>query len=293
MKTEISTTTATARARRRRMGAGLGALPLAAVLAFANPAGATSSHTTNGPPGNNGTVKIDGKPFDNLPNNEPHVGCGFEVDFYGFDMGDLNAKVTFAVQPPTGKDHVLLTDTVFIGEDNNSGGGSEAGLDASRAYDLSSYLVGVYPEQAQQGYHVKLTVNAAGSQGADTKHKVFWVKGCTLPTTPPVTPVVIPPVTPLVNPSTTPAPGAIVLGETVAKPAVTAPAVTAPAVTAPATTEAPTTVLGEHLSAAPVGGVQTGGGGTSDRGNPLLPFGAALGFLALAGFVTPRLRRVG
>jgi hypothetical protein len=25
---------------------------------------------------------------------------------------------------------------------------------------------------------VKLTVNAEGSQGADTKYKVFWVTGC-------------------------------------------------------------------------------------------------------------------
>ena len=29
-----------------------------------------------------------------------------------------------------------------------------------------------------QGYHVKLTVNAPGSIGADTKYKVFWVTGC-------------------------------------------------------------------------------------------------------------------
>jgi hypothetical protein len=26
--------------------------------------------------------------------------------------------------------------------------------------------------------HVTLTVNAEGSQGADVKHKVFWVTGC-------------------------------------------------------------------------------------------------------------------
>jgi hypothetical protein len=30
----------------------------------------------------------------------------------------------------------------------------------------------------RQGFHVKLTVHAEGSQGADTKHKVFWVEGC-------------------------------------------------------------------------------------------------------------------
>jgi len=39
------------------------------------------------PGGNNGTIKIDGIPFDDHPNNEPHPGCIFQVDFYGFDEG--------------------------------------------------------------------------------------------------------------------------------------------------------------------------------------------------------------
>ena len=51
-----------------------------------------------------------------------------------------------------------------------SGGGSEAGLDASETYTLD--LTG-FEQHPQQGWHVKLTVNADGSQGADTKHKVF------------------------------------------------------------------------------------------------------------------------
>src|SRR5215203_6254160 len=54
------------------------------------------------PPGNNGTVKIDDVAFDDHPNNEPHVGCVFQVDFYGYDEGDdLSAHVTFTSQPPT------------------------------------------------------------------------------------------------------------------------------------------------------------------------------------------------
>jgi len=132
------------------------------------------------PPGNNGTVKVDGIPFDDHPNNEPHVGCTFQVDFYGFDEGDLFADVTFESHPPTGPVQVLLTDTVFIGEDDNSGGGSEAGLDASATYTLD--FTGIQPHP-NQGFHVKLTVNAEGSQGADTKHKVFWVTGCPSGTT--------------------------------------------------------------------------------------------------------------
>jgi hypothetical protein len=127
------------------------------------------------PPGNNGTIKIDGTPFDDAPNNEPHVGCTFQVDFYGFDEGDLFANVTFEAHPPTGPVQVLLTDTVFIGEDDNSGGGSQAGLDASETYTLDFDGIEPHPNQ---GFHVKLTIHADGSQGADTKHKVFWVTGC-------------------------------------------------------------------------------------------------------------------
>src|SRR5215213_4820698 len=132
------------------------------------------------PPGNNGTIKIDDSPFDDAPDNEPHVGCTFQVDFYGYDEGDLDATVTFEAHPPTGDRQVLLTDTVFIGEDDNAGGGSEAGLDASETYTLD--LTGIEPHP-NQGVHVKLTINADGSQGADLKHKVFWVSGCETPGT--------------------------------------------------------------------------------------------------------------
>jgi hypothetical protein len=127
------------------------------------------------PPGNNGTVKIDGVEFDTHPNNEPHVGCIFQVDFYGYDEGDLDANVLFEAHPPTG-DAVLLQDVVSIGEDA-AGGGTD--LDAEATYDLSGPL-SAYEAHPQQGYHVKLTVNAEGSHGADVKHKVFWVTGCDL-----------------------------------------------------------------------------------------------------------------
>jgi hypothetical protein len=130
------------------------------------------------PPGNNGTVKVDARPFDAAPDNEPHVGCTFQVDFYGYDQGDLQALVTFEAHAPTLRpdgSQVLLTDTVFIGQDDNSGGGSEDGLDARQTYRLN--FTGITPHPVQ-GFHVKLTINAEGSQGADTKHKVFWVTGC-------------------------------------------------------------------------------------------------------------------
>lgn len=143
-------------------------------------AGAAGAEPPTDPPGNNGTIKVDGVVFDDHPDNQPHVGCVFEVDFYGFDEGDLDATVTFDAIAPTG-DSELLTDVVPIGEDE-AGGGTD--LDQSQSYDLSSSLAAFTPHP-EQGFHVKLTVHADGSQGADTKFKAFWVEGCE--TTPPTT----------------------------------------------------------------------------------------------------------
>ena len=42
--------------------------------------GKHGSGATTHPPGNNGTVKVDGQPFDAGPNNEPHPGCVFEIN---------------------------------------------------------------------------------------------------------------------------------------------------------------------------------------------------------------------
>lgn len=127
------------------------------------------------PSGNNGTVKIDAQPFDTAPDNQPHVGCTFQVDFYGFDKGNYYATVTFEGQSPTGPGVRLLTNKVFIGQDA-AGGGTD--LDAQQTYNLSSVLSRLGAPQLHQGYHVKLTVDAPGSQGADVKHKVFWVSRC-------------------------------------------------------------------------------------------------------------------
>jgi hypothetical protein len=169
---------------RRRAVTALVAGALGAGLVWVLPGALPEAGAGPNPPGNNGTVKIDGVEFDTHPDNEPHVGCVFQVDFYGFDEGDLDADVTFDVWPPTGGMVTILEDTVFIGEDDNSGGGSEAGLDAEATYDLTALLAEFEPHP-QQGWHVKLTVNAEGSQGADVKYKTFWVTGCEVP--PPTT----------------------------------------------------------------------------------------------------------
>lgn len=144
----------------------------AALLALTAPAAGAID-----PPGNNGTVKIDGVVFDDLPDNEPHVGCVFQVDFYGFDEGDLAATVKFTLVPPTANNVDIVVDDVPIGEDA-AGGGTD--LDASATYDLADALADVQPH-SQQGIHLRLTVHADGSQGADTKFKEFWVTGCGAP----------------------------------------------------------------------------------------------------------------
>jgi hypothetical protein len=146
--------------------AGLTMAVLAASLAIAGPVSAA-------PSGNNGTVKIDGSPWDNLPNNEPHVGCVFQVDFYGFDANQP-VEVSFEAQAPSG-DKDLGTISGTLDGDDNSGGGSLAGYDGSLWYSID--VTGL-TEHPQQGYHVKMTVHAPGMKGADTKHKVFWVTGC-------------------------------------------------------------------------------------------------------------------
>ena len=156
------------------------------------------------PKGNNGTIKLDGVAFDDAPNNEPHVGCIFQVDFYGYDLGTLDADVLFEAVPPTAGG-VLIQDSVPIGEDNNNGGGSQAGLDASRTYDLTNALTGITPHPVQ-GWHVRLTIHADGSQGADVKHKEFWVSGCNRAQNPPAPPGPNPPNPPGPNPPPPPGP---------------------------------------------------------------------------------------
>lgn len=116
---------------------------------------------------------IDGIEFSQLPNNEPHPGCIFDVEFFNFDAGVGDATVTFRLHPPTGR-ALLLTDTVD-NDGDAAGGGQE--FDGEELYDLSDELAasGATPHP-QQGFHIKLTVNAPGSIGSDVKHKVFWVE---------------------------------------------------------------------------------------------------------------------
>ena len=129
-------------------------------------------------PGNNGTVKI--TPLgetDGTPNNHPHVGCSFQVEWYGYDKGDdIVSRVSFAMHAPTSNVGLSVSgpSSVFVGGDAASGAGTATGLDGREIYTLSFDGAG----HPKQGYHVKLTVTTPYSQGNDTKTKVFWVQGC-------------------------------------------------------------------------------------------------------------------
>lgn len=161
------------------LGAALGALSLS-TSAFAAPS-AKSQAAGHDPSGNNGTIKIDGVPFDDAPDNEPHVGCTFEIDFYGFDQGTTYlSEVSFEGIAPTGGGPLVPNQgstSVFVGEDP-AGGGTDH--DGSQLYDLTNALSAVEPHP-QQGYHVKVTVHTPFSRGADVKHKVLWIAPCAPP----------------------------------------------------------------------------------------------------------------
>ncbi|WP_427895939.1 hypothetical protein ACQHIV_18560 [Kribbella sp. GL6] len=217
------------RSRAAGIFAGAGALSLllgAAALLVAPQANADQA--TKDPKGNNGTVKIENADFQSLPpDNNPHQGCKFSVEFYNFDKGDYYATVTFEEHAPTkGSGLTVVSGNLhpFIGEDPAKGG---TDLDAREVYELK--FTG--QPQPQQGYHVKLTVNAPGSIGADKKHKVFWVKGCDAP---PTTPPSTPPTTTDTPPATTDTPPA-----TTDTPPATTDTPPATTDTPPATTDTP------------------------------------------------------
>jgi hypothetical protein len=229
----------------------VGALAAGLVLLLTGPVDAQTD-----PPGNNGTVKVDGVDFDSHQNNEPHVGCVFQIDFYGFDQGNLFAQVTFTGVPPTGGG-TLASDSVFIGGDPAGGAGD---LDASRTYDLSAALASI-PPHPQQGHHVHLTVFAQGAQGGGAKQKTFWVEGCGGPppttTTAPTTTTTAPTTT-TTQATTTTAPSTT----TTTKPpeTTTTTEATTTTSTSTSTTEAPPTSAGPtttHKPAGPVPGPST------------------------------------
>jgi hypothetical protein len=141
----------------------------------------SASQGGQAPAGNNGTVKINDSAVDDGPNNEPHVGCTFYVNFYGYDTGSQSASMTFEPWSPTKGGQTTTLNASWSTAERTGGN------QLDKAYgpiDLSAALAGITPHP-KQGYHVKLTVHVTGSQGSDVKHKVFWIQPCET-STPPV-----------------------------------------------------------------------------------------------------------
>lgn len=179
------------------------------VLAIGLTSSGVGARQGGDPPGNNGTVKVnDVEMTDGSQANDPHVGCTFNVAFFNFDAS-ASSSVSFAAHAPTGSGG-LLSDTVALDAD-----GADGSVDAVRTYNLASALVGKFEPHQNQGYHVKLTVNTTGSQGADAKHKVFWVscgEQATATTIAPTTTTTIAPTTTTTSGATTTTGNAIVRG---------------------------------------------------------------------------------
>ena len=146
--------------------------PLASLVALSLGAGVAHADG-NAPAGNNGTIKIDGVPADDGNDNVPHPGCGFTVEFFGYDAGERHARLEFDAQSPLEGGMLLELPTRFTVAERTGGNQLNHRLEV----DLADVLAGRTPHP-MQGYHVKLTVHVDGAQGADTKHKVFWVSEC-------------------------------------------------------------------------------------------------------------------
>lgn len=196
--------------RGRRSGAtllvaGVASFVVAGLVA-AGPASASKGGGSGAPPGNNGTIKINNTPVDNV-NNDPHVTCPFRLSLYNFDSGagiSNAAVVTFVAQPPSGKNVVLppsVGDSTF----------TFPGPNTYQDYSFDPVLtLGQLVKHPQQGYHVKVTVKvtstglAHGKSGTKVtkKHKVFWLTCDPADVTPTPTPTVTPTLTPTPTPST-------------------------------------------------------------------------------------------
>jgi hypothetical protein len=128
---------------------------------------------------NPGTVKIDGVLFDNVQDNEPHPGCIFKLQFFGFPEG-TDVSYQFAVYPPTSNTNgpgTLIEPPGVVDLTLPAPGLRKLNLNTGKI-DLRDGLTaaGVSPHPIQ-GFHVKLTVTTPGGH----KYKVFWVECQTNP----------------------------------------------------------------------------------------------------------------
>jgi hypothetical protein len=250
---------------------------------MAGTAFAAAAHgSRNAPPGNNGTIKIDTAVFSGN-RNHPHVGCEFFVNFFGYDGGTQQATLSFEPWAPTRGGVVAERETSW------SVPARTAGNQLDHRYgpvNLSAALAGITPHP-RQGFHVKLTVHVTGSQGADVKHKVFWIEPCVERAAQP-RPTPQSPPSPPSRKHRSPTPTSLSTTPTANVPLATAAAPSSPVATfpAPATAVSPlassTRVLGEQISP---------GQSLARTGMTVIGFLIAAGLSIAAGVAT--VRRVG
>jgi hypothetical protein len=252
---------------------------------IAGTAFAAAAHgSRNAPPGNNGTIKIDTAVFSGN-RNHPHVGCEFFVNFFGYDGGTQQATLSFEPWAPTRGGVVAQRETSW------SVPARTAGNQLDHRYgpvNLSAALAGITPHP-RQGYHVKLTVHVTGSQGADVKHKVFWIEPCVeraaQPRPTPRSPSSPPSRNHRARTPTSPAPSGT--------PTANVPLATAAApITTVVTSPAPAAAVSPPASSTRVLGEQISPGQSLARtGMTIIGFLIAAGLCIAAGIVT--VRRVG
>jgi hypothetical protein len=114
------------------------------------------------PPGNNGTIKVDGAPDSAGHANEPHVGCDFRIKFTGFDSGQT-ADIAIVGQAPSGSGTVNQRNGVAVAPDG-----------AYTRYTRSDLDLSGLTAHPKQGYHLKINLTTDTPGGV--KHKVFWYK---------------------------------------------------------------------------------------------------------------------
>ncbi len=131
------------------------------------------------PPGNNGTIKIEGHNFDSGHDNDPHVSCDFSVEYFGYDTSTRTVDSTFWAWPPSASKPFVVTPLIGRTHFTFQGSGAGNALDHRELYRLPTN--GMKAVNGQ--YHYKTQVHVSGSIGADTKYKTFWTGSCPVSTT--------------------------------------------------------------------------------------------------------------
>ena len=154
----------------KRLSASSMVLLLVMVVGFASNPGIAA---------NPGTVKIDGVPFDLVEDNEPHPGCIFKLQFFGFPEGTA-ARYQFAVYPPTSNTNgpgTLIAPPGVVDLTLPAPGDRKLNLNTGKINLRDGLTAAGVTAHPIQGFHVKLTVTTPGGH----KYKVFWVQCDTNP----------------------------------------------------------------------------------------------------------------